>query len=176
LELVRNTKPEIPFFFDLGTLGEEEAVESLKTGARLYLKNRLTRLVPACVVRSKTPGKEPTERGRAAFSCTETGEHRSAGQRHSRTTQQHSGPIIMSAPMLRWGLKPEEMEKRWFQSRRAPNAARIRQTTPFVRARRGRQSTVLATQTFDRDIAKNDSGNIPKAIALESKHLPTFGH
>src|SRR6185436_5456089 len=48
LELVQKTKPDIPFILVSGTLGEDEAVESLKNGATDYiLKNRLTRLVPA---------------------------------------------------------------------------------------------------------------------------------
>lgn len=48
LELVRETNTDVPFIFVSGTLGEEAAVESLKTGATDYiLKNRLTKLVPA---------------------------------------------------------------------------------------------------------------------------------
>lgn len=48
LDLVRRTDTDVPFIFVSGTLGEEAAVESLKTGATDYiLKNRLTKLVPA---------------------------------------------------------------------------------------------------------------------------------
>ncbi len=48
LSMVRKRRPEIPFVFVSGTLGEEAAIETLKNGARDYVvKDRLTRLVPA---------------------------------------------------------------------------------------------------------------------------------
>src|SRR6266498_1586826 len=48
LALAQSTQPDVPFILISGTLGEEQAVESLKTGATDYvLKNRLSRLVPA---------------------------------------------------------------------------------------------------------------------------------
>jgi signal transduction histidine kinase/FixJ family two-component response regulator len=47
LALAREKRPEVPFIFISGTLGEEAAIESLKNGATDYvLKQRLTRLVP----------------------------------------------------------------------------------------------------------------------------------
>lgn len=48
LELCRQYTPEIPFIFISGTMEEELAIESLKSGATDYvLKNRLSRLAPA---------------------------------------------------------------------------------------------------------------------------------
>jgi signal transduction histidine kinase len=48
LEIARALKPEIPFVFVSGTIGEDTAIESLRNGATDYvLKDRLTRLVPA---------------------------------------------------------------------------------------------------------------------------------
>ena len=48
LELAKRECPQAPFIFLSGTLGEEAAVESLKSGAVDYiLKDRLGRLVPA---------------------------------------------------------------------------------------------------------------------------------
>src|SRR5690349_5038661 len=48
LAAAQKNDPTVPFILVSGTLGEEEAVESLKTGATDYiLKSRLTRLVPA---------------------------------------------------------------------------------------------------------------------------------
>ena len=48
LALTRERRPEIPFIFVSGKLGEEAAIESLKNGATDYvLKNKLSRLVPA---------------------------------------------------------------------------------------------------------------------------------
>src|SRR5260221_5797442 len=48
LELARQHAPETPFIFVSGTIGEDSAIESLRSGATDYvLKDRLTRLVPA---------------------------------------------------------------------------------------------------------------------------------
>ena len=48
LKFAREKSPEIPFILLSGTLGEDQAVESLKSGATDYLvKQRLTRLGPA---------------------------------------------------------------------------------------------------------------------------------
>lgn len=47
LKLLQDRKHDIPFILVSGTLGEEEAIESLKAGATDYvLKTRLSRLAP----------------------------------------------------------------------------------------------------------------------------------
>lgn len=48
LAMVRDKRPDLPFVFVSGKLGEEAAIESLKSGATDYvLKSRLSRLGPA---------------------------------------------------------------------------------------------------------------------------------
>ncbi|HEY3863245.1 MAG TPA: response regulator [Verrucomicrobiae bacterium] len=48
LKIAREKRPAIPFIFISGTLGEERAIDSLKSGATDYVwKNRLSRLAPA---------------------------------------------------------------------------------------------------------------------------------
>lgn len=48
LAIAQEKHPDIPFIFVSGTLGEEVAIESLKSGATDYvLKQRMSRLVPA---------------------------------------------------------------------------------------------------------------------------------
>ena len=48
LEVAHALKPEVPFVFVSGTIGEETAIESLRNGATDYvLKDRLSRLAPA---------------------------------------------------------------------------------------------------------------------------------
>ena len=48
LALAREKRPEVPFIFISGSLGEERAIETLKSGATDYvLKHRLSRLVPS---------------------------------------------------------------------------------------------------------------------------------
>lgn len=48
LTLARQRRPETPFLFVSGTIGEDTAIEALKSGATDYiLKHRLMRLIPA---------------------------------------------------------------------------------------------------------------------------------
>lgn len=64
LAIVRKTCPQIPFIFVTGTVGEETAIETLKSGARDYvLKQRLSRLVPS-VRRALREAEERTKRKR----------------------------------------------------------------------------------------------------------------
>ena len=65
LLLAREKRPEIPFLFVSGTIGEDTAVEALKNGATDYvLKHRLMRLIPA-VDRALREVEQNIERERA---------------------------------------------------------------------------------------------------------------
>ena len=65
LNASRELQPDTPFIFVAGTIGEEQVVESLKSGATDYvLKNRLNRLAPA-VRRALREAQERKERQRA---------------------------------------------------------------------------------------------------------------
>ena len=64
LKIAHAKWPAIPFIFVSGTLGEERAIDSLKSGATDYvLKERLSRLVPA-VRRAMQEVEERAERRR----------------------------------------------------------------------------------------------------------------
>ena len=74
LEITREIRPEVPFIFVSGAIGEERAIESLKNGATDYvLKYRLERLVPA-VRRAVREVEERTERRRAEEALKEVRE------------------------------------------------------------------------------------------------------
>ena len=65
LLLAHEKRPEIPFLFVSGTIGEDAAVEALKNGATDYvLKHRLMRLIPA-IDRALREVEEHSERERA---------------------------------------------------------------------------------------------------------------
>jgi diguanylate cyclase (GGDEF)-like protein/PAS domain S-box-containing protein len=65
LNVARELEPEVPFVFVSGTLGEDAAIESLKSGATDYvLKHRLERLAPA-VRRAVREAGERAKRERA---------------------------------------------------------------------------------------------------------------
>ena len=65
LKLALASRPELPFIFVSGSLGEEVAIEAVKIGATDYVvKSRLSRLVPS-VQRALREGRERAERKRA---------------------------------------------------------------------------------------------------------------
>jgi PAS domain-containing protein len=65
LMIAHEKRPEVPFLFVSGTIGEDAAVEALKNGATDYvLKHRLIRLIPA-VDRALREVEEHAERERA---------------------------------------------------------------------------------------------------------------
>ena len=64
MRLAKELRPSVPFIFVSGTLGEEVAIEALKSGATDYvLKHRLERLLPA-VQRAMREAEERRERER----------------------------------------------------------------------------------------------------------------
>ncbi|MGH8178401.1 MAG: PAS domain S-box protein [Steroidobacter sp.] len=71
LRIVLEKRPDAPFIFVSGSLGEERAIEALKSGATDYvLKDRLQRL-PAVVKRALTEARERRERHVAELALEE---------------------------------------------------------------------------------------------------------
>jgi PAS domain S-box-containing protein len=71
LKLVLQHCPDVPFIFVSGSLGEERAIEALKSGATDYvLKDRLQRL-PTVVTRALTEARERRERRQAEVALEE---------------------------------------------------------------------------------------------------------
>ncbi|MGB9937575.1 MAG: histidine kinase dimerization/phosphoacceptor domain -containing protein [Methanobacterium sp.] len=65
LKIAKKKYPDTPFFFVSGKIGEEFAVEMLKTGATDYIfKNNLSKLVPA-IFRALKEAEEKAERAKA---------------------------------------------------------------------------------------------------------------
>lgn len=65
LRWAREKHPEVPFIFVSGTIGEEQAIETLKLGASDYvLKQRLSRSAPA-VRRALQEAQEVAEKAEA---------------------------------------------------------------------------------------------------------------
>ena len=85
LKIAAQKRPEIPFIFVSGTLGEEVAIEALTIGATDYvLKTRLSRLVPS-VVRALGEATERAERKRAEESLRRSETYLAEAQRLSGT-------------------------------------------------------------------------------------------
>jgi PAS domain S-box-containing protein len=85
LRIARQEAPDVPFLFVSGTLGEDVAIEALKTGATDYvLKTRLNRLVPA-ITRALRETRERTERNRAKEALGRSEAYLAEAQRLSQT-------------------------------------------------------------------------------------------
>jgi len=75
LALAHQYRPEVPFLFVSGTIGEDTAIEALKNGATDYvLKHRLMRLIPA-VTRALAEVEEHDKRKHAEWAMCES-EHK----------------------------------------------------------------------------------------------------
>ena len=85
LRLALSVRPELPFIFVSGTLGEELAVEALKLGATDYvLKTALSRLVPA-VHRALRETEERVRRKKAEAALRRSEAYLAEAQRLSHT-------------------------------------------------------------------------------------------
>ena len=85
LKLALEARPDLPFIFVSGTLGEEVAIEALKTGATDYVvKTKLSRIVPA-VQRAMREAGERAERKKAEQALRRSEAYLAEAQRLSRT-------------------------------------------------------------------------------------------
>ncbi len=74
LRLTRQRRPELPFIFVSGTIGEQRAIECLKSGATDYvLKDRIERL-PSAITRALHEARQATERTQAMLALRESDE------------------------------------------------------------------------------------------------------
>jgi CheY-like chemotaxis protein len=85
LKLALDARPDLPFIFVSGVLGEEVAIEAVKIGATDYVvKSRLSRLVPS-VQRALREARERTERKKAEEALRRNEMYLAEAQRLSRT-------------------------------------------------------------------------------------------
>jgi PAS domain S-box-containing protein len=93
LKLALSARPDLPFIFVSGTLGEEVAVEVLKIGATDYvLKTRLSRLVPS-VQRALREARERADRKKAEEAL--------------RRSEKELRDVIETIPTAAWTALPD---------------------------------------------------------------------
>ena len=111
LRIAQRQLPNVPFLFVSGTLGEDVAIEALKTGATDYvLKTRLSRLGPA-VTRALREARDRSERKRAEDGLRRSEAYLAEAQRLSQTGSfgwdVSSGEIYWSRETFRiFGYEP----------------------------------------------------------------------
>ena len=85
LKLAQSARPDLPFIFVSGTIGEDVAIEALKIGATDYvLKTRLSRLVPS-VRRALSEARGKSDRKKAEEALRRSEMYLAEAQRLSRT-------------------------------------------------------------------------------------------
>src|SRR6478609_5347230 len=115
LRIAQQRAPEVPLIFVSGTLGEDVAIEALKTGATDYvLKTRLARLGPA-VTRALREAREKAERARAETALRRSEGFLAEGQRISHTGtwswNVSSGEVTWSEEHFRiFGYDPQKTQ------------------------------------------------------------------
>ena len=93
LRIAQQRAPDIPFIFVSGTLGEDIAIEALKTGATDYvLKTRLSRLVPS-ILRALSAADERVERKKAEEAL--------------RRSERELREVIETIPAIVWSALPD---------------------------------------------------------------------
>jgi diguanylate cyclase (GGDEF)-like protein/PAS domain S-box-containing protein len=125
LSLVREKFPDLPFIFVTGTMGEDNAVETLKKGATDYvLKHNVARLVPS-IMRALREAEEHIERKKAQEALRESEERfrmlvESAPE--AIFVQSQGCFVYLNPAMLRLlgASMPEELLGKEFMERMAP--------------------------------------------------------
>ncbi len=115
LQITLERRPELPFIFVSGTLGEEAAIDALKIGATDYiLKERLSRIVNS-VRRATRERSERAERRAAQERLRRSEEFLAEGQRISHTGSWGwaltSGKLVWSEEQYRvLGFEPGQVD------------------------------------------------------------------
>ena len=107
LKIARENRPEIPFIFVSGTLGEELAVQALKEGATDYvLKDRMSRL-PSAVRRAMREAHQLVERRRMEKELLEAS--RRAGMAEVATAVLHNVGNVLNSVNISTNLISEQV-------------------------------------------------------------------
>jgi PAS domain S-box-containing protein len=141
LQLAVERCPDVPFIFVSGTLGEDVAIEAVKTGATDYvLKERLSRIVSS-VHRGLREAREKAERKRAEHRLRRSEAFLAEGQRISRTGSWgwvlSSGKVVWSEEQSRMlGFEPGREEPSvdlFLTAVHAADRSRVQQTLAVAR-------------------------------------------
>jgi signal transduction histidine kinase/DNA-binding response OmpR family regulator len=145
LHIVLERRPELPFVFVSGALGEEVAIEAVKIGATDYvLKQRLSRLVSA-VTRALRERQARTQQRQAEQRLRRSEAFLAEGQRISHTGswgwQIDTGEIVWSDEQFRvLGLEPGSVEpsiEGFLTMVHPDDVERVRRTVEEVQRHRG---------------------------------------
>jgi PAS domain S-box-containing protein len=119
LKIALDARPELPFIFVSGTLGEEIAIDALKIGATDYvLKTRLARLVPA-VRRALREARDRAERRSAEEALRRTQMEQKRAEDAARRSERDLRDVIHTMPIMAFATWPDGtsdwVNRRWVE-------------------------------------------------------------
>lgn len=172
LRMARASRPEVPFIFLSGTIGEEVAVESLKEGASDYvIKDRMGRLVTS-VTRAVKEAADAAERKQLEAQLLRTQRIETIGALTGGIAHDLNNaltPILAAAPMLRKALtRPEDMRLLEIILKSATRGAEmVSQILNFSRGGVGLR--LLQIQPLVAEIGGFASKTFPSSISIKTR-------
>ena len=179
LRTARQLRPEIPFIFVSGKIGEEAAIESLKNGASDYLiKDRLARL-PTAVERAVNEAEEKKKRAQAEATLLEHEEKLLRTQRLESLGTLAGGiahdlnnallPVLLGLEIIREKLPAREDQEMlaMIENSVARGTAMVRQVLTFARGTAGDRLLVNPLHLL-RDIVQIAQRTLPAGITVRS--------
>jgi len=161
-ETTRNLRPELPFVFVSGTIGEERAVDSLRMGATDYVhKDNLDRLVPV-VHRALRDAMNSRDRKRSEVRVYELNLLLQAIREIHRLIARERDPERLLAEACRALVHTRGYLLAWV-ARVVPNSSRVART-----ARAGKSTDYVETITVTWDEASSGQGPTGTAIRTGS--------
>lgn len=179
LSLAKERRPDIPFLFVSGKIGEEAAIESLKSGASDYLiKDRLARL-PAAVVRIVSEVEERKKRTQAELALREHEEKLLRTQRLESLGTLAGGiahdlnnvllPVLLGIEVLRDKL-PNSADQEMLtllKNTVLRGTSMVKQVLTFARGMEGKRVLMNPAHVI-REIVEIARRTIPAHIAIRS--------
>jgi signal transduction histidine kinase len=179
LKFARERRPEIPFIFVSGKIGEESAIESLQNGASDYLiKDRLARL-PAAVERAIKEAEERKKRQEAEVALKEHEAKLLRTQRLESLGTLAGGiahdlnnvllPVMLGLEVLRSKLtsKGDQDIISMLEKSVSRGTSLVKQVLTFARGGEG-QKLVMNPAHLLRDIAEIAQRTFPSTISVRS--------
>ncbi len=176
LKLAREQRPDVPFLFLSGTIGEDQAIEAMRAGATDYvIKDRPKRLVPA-IRRALDEARHRQERQAAEEQLLRVQRLENIGMLAAGIAHDFNNvlaPVLMAVPLLRDRLT-EPTDQRILEcveesARRG--AGLVREIVGFAQGVTG-ESQILQPRHLLRDLVRVMRQTFPRAIGIEVEVEP----
>mgnify|MGYP001545679643 CR=1 FL=1 len=167
LRITRDLRPDLPFIIVTGTMGEDVAIETLKTGATDYvLKTRLNRLGPS-VTRALRECTERKERHQAQEKLRQTNEQLRALTAHLQHVREEERTRIARQvhDELGQALTGLKLDLSWLAGHLPPGSRLLQQKTRALA--KGIDATIQTVRRISTDLRPGILDNLGLVAAIE---------